>query len=92
MFTINPLGLPPSFHRCLGTTNLIESPQSGVQKRTGNVCRWRDGGMVLRWVAGAYLLPKRISARSRRRIRTSGGAGGRAGPSKKSVTLKEKLA
>jgi len=38
-FTINPLDLPPSLHRCLGTTNLIESPQSGVRKRTGNVCR-----------------------------------------------------
>src|SRR5207245_1656119 len=32
MFTINRLGLPPSLHRCLGTTNLIESPQSGVRK------------------------------------------------------------
>jgi len=55
-FTINRLGLPPSLHRCLGTSNLIESPQSGVRKRTGNVSRWRDGEMVLRWVAGAYLL------------------------------------
>jgi transposase-like protein len=54
-FTINRLGLPPSLHRCLATTNLIESPQSGVRKRTGNVCRWRDADMVLRWVAGAYL-------------------------------------
>lgn len=51
MFTMNHLGLPPSLHRCLGTTNLIESPQSGVRKRTGNVCRWRDGETVLRWVA-----------------------------------------
>jgi putative transposase len=54
-FTLNRLGLPPSLHRCLATTNLIESPQSGVRRRTGNVCRWRDGQMVLRWVAGAYL-------------------------------------
>jgi transposase-like protein len=54
-FTLNRLGLPPSLHRCLATTNLIESPQSGVRKRTGNVCRWRDADMVLRWVAGAYL-------------------------------------
>jgi transposase-like protein len=54
-FTLNRLGRPPSLHRCLATTNLIESPQSGVAKRTGNVCRWRDADMVLRWVAGAYL-------------------------------------
>lgn len=54
-FTLNRLGLPPSLHRCLATTNLIESPQSGVSKRTGNVSRWRDADMVLRWVAGAYL-------------------------------------
>jgi len=54
-FTLNRLGLPPSLHRCLATTNLIESPQSGVAKRTGNVSRWRDADMVLRWVAGAYL-------------------------------------
>ena len=29
-FTINRLGLPASLHRCLATTNLIESPQAGV--------------------------------------------------------------
>ena len=27
-----------SLHRSLAMTNLIESPQSGVRKRTGNVC------------------------------------------------------
>jgi putative transposase len=58
-FTLNRLGLPPSLHRCLATTNLIESPQSGVRKRTGNVCHWRDADMVLRWVAGAYLATER---------------------------------
>ncbi len=58
-FTINRLGLPPSLYRRLATTNLIESPQSGVRKRTGNVCRWRDGDMVLRWVAGAYLVTEK---------------------------------
>jgi hypothetical protein len=58
-FTINRLDLPPSLHRCLGTTSLIESPQSGVRKRTGNVCRWREADMVLRWVAGAYLITEK---------------------------------
>ena len=43
-FTINRLDIPPSLHRCLATTNLIESPHSGVRMRTRRVCRWRDGG------------------------------------------------
>ena len=54
-FTINRLGIAPSLHRCLGTTNLIESPQSGVRMRTRRVCRWRDAAMVERWVAASFL-------------------------------------
>jgi transposase-like protein len=54
-FTINRLGIPPSLHRCLATTNLIESPQSGVRMRTRRVCRWRDAAMVERWVAASFL-------------------------------------
>lgn len=54
-FTINRLGIPPSLHRCLATTNLIESPQSGVRMRTRRVCRWRDAAMVQRWAAASYL-------------------------------------
>jgi putative transposase len=59
MFTIQRLKLPPSLYKCLGTTNVIESPQSGVQKRTGNVTRWRDAEMVGRWVASAWLLTEK---------------------------------
>jgi transposase-like protein len=54
-FTINRLDVPPSLHRCLATTNIIESPQSGVRMRTRRVCRWRDGSMVKRWMASAFL-------------------------------------
>src|SRR5262249_13542675 len=54
-FTINRLDVPPSLHRCLATTNLIESPHSGVRLRTRRVCRWRDGTMVKRWMASAFL-------------------------------------
>jgi transposase-like protein len=54
-FTLNRLGIPPSLHRCLATTNLIESPQSGVRTRTRRVCRWRDARMVERWVAASFL-------------------------------------
>ena len=55
MFTINRLGLPPELRRCLGTTNLIESPNSGIRRGTRRVTRWQDHGMVVRWV-GASLL------------------------------------
>jgi len=54
-FTVNRLGLPATLRRCLCTTNVIESPHSGVRQRTGRVSRWRDGAMVLRWVATAFL-------------------------------------
>jgi putative transposase len=54
-FTINRLGVPPSLHRCLATTNLIESPQSAVRMRTRRVCRWRDAAMVERWAAASFL-------------------------------------
>jgi putative transposase len=56
MFTLQRLKLPPSLYKCLATTNLIESPQSGVARRTHNVKYWRDQGMVGRRVASAWLL------------------------------------
>src|SRR6516162_3318933 len=56
MFTLRRLQIPESLHKCLATTNLIESPQGGVQRRTDNVTRWRDQDMVQRWVASAWLL------------------------------------
>jgi len=59
MFTVNRLGLSPSLSRCLVSTNVIESPHSGVRLRTRKVCRWRDGKMVLRWAAAALLLTER---------------------------------
>lgn len=54
-FTINRLKVPPSLHRCLATTNLIESSQSGVRMRTRRVCRWR-ADMAARWAAAAFLV------------------------------------
>jgi putative transposase len=56
MFTLQRMKLPPSLYKCLATTNVIESPQGGVARRTGNVTRWRDQEMVERWVASAWLL------------------------------------
>jgi putative transposase len=55
-FTINRLDVPASLHGCLATTNvIIESPHAGVRLRTRRVCRWRDSGMVKRWMASALL-------------------------------------
>ena len=54
-FTINRLDVPLSLHRCLATTNLIESPQSAVRMKTRRVCRWRDQAMVKRWAGAAFL-------------------------------------
>jgi len=54
-FTVNRLGLPANLRRCLSTTNLIESPQSGVRMRTRRVCRWRSESMVMYWAASALL-------------------------------------
>jgi len=54
-FTINRLQLPPTLHRCLATTNIIESPNAGVRQKTRRVSRWRNGLMVLRWAAAGFL-------------------------------------
>jgi transposase-like protein len=55
MFTMNRLGLPPSLRRSLGTTNIIESPNSGVRMKTRRVSNWQGGSMVLRWAASGFL-------------------------------------
>lgn len=58
-FTVNRLGLPPTLRRCLCTTNLIESPHSGVRMRTRRVSRWRSQEMVMYWAASAWLETER---------------------------------
>jgi transposase-like protein len=55
MFTINRLGLPKTLRRCLGSTNVIESPNSGIRRRTRRVTHWRNHAMVVRWVAASLL-------------------------------------
>jgi transposase-like protein len=59
MFTLQRLKIPESLHKCLATTNIIESPQGGVERRTHNVTRWRDAEMVQRWVASAWVLTEK---------------------------------
>ncbi|MFH0914819.1 MAG: IS256 family transposase [bacterium] len=54
-FTVNRLSLSVSLRRCLATTNIVESPTSGVRLRTRRVTHWQNGEMVLRWAAAALL-------------------------------------
>jgi putative transposase len=53
--TVTRLGLPPSLLRTFKSTNPIESMNSVGRSVTGNVKRWRDGQMVLRWTAVGML-------------------------------------
>ena len=53
-FTISRLDVSPSLRRSLGSTNLIESPHSGVRRRTRRITKWKNADMVLRWVSGAF--------------------------------------
>lgn len=55
IFTINMLGLPKTLRRCLGTTNIIDSPHSGMRSRCGRVKNWQDHKMVIRWSAVSLL-------------------------------------
>jgi putative transposase len=55
MFTINRLNLPGTLRRCLGTTNLIDSSDSGVRQRTRRVTNWQHGNMALRWAAAGFV-------------------------------------
>ena len=85
-FTINRLGLSPKLRRCLATTNLIESPHSGVRLRTRRVTNWQGGSMVLRKPASAALGGRGVPGdgsqlpphrRLPRAADAQGGAGGR---------------
>jgi transposase-like protein len=54
MYTINRLNLPGTLRRCLASTNLIDSTDSGVRQRTRRVTHWQDASMALRWAAAAF--------------------------------------
>ncbi len=49
------LHLSPSLLRTFKSTNPIESMISVARTVTGNVKRWRDGQMILRWTAAGVL-------------------------------------
>ena len=53
--TVLRLGVPPTLARTLRSTNCIESMISVCREHAGNVKRWRDGQMALRWCAAAMV-------------------------------------
>ncbi len=55
LFTISRLGVPSSLARCLVSTNIIESANSGVRTKTNRVSNWSNGANVLRWAASAFV-------------------------------------
>ena len=72
-FTINRLGLPATLRRCLGTTNLVESPNAGMRLRTRRVTRWPDTKMILGWAAAAYVETDRRCGRAAKHFRRTMG-------------------
>ena len=59
MFTVARLGIDGRLAVTLTTSNLIESMLSIARTTNGNVTRWRDGQMVLRWTAAGILNAER---------------------------------
>jgi putative transposase len=53
--TVLRLGVPPTLARTLRSTNTIESMISICREHAGNVKRWRDGQMALRWCAAGMV-------------------------------------
>ena len=53
--TVTRLGLDGSLLETFKSTNPIESMISIARKVTGNVKRWRNGKMALRWTAAGLL-------------------------------------
>ena len=53
--TVLRLGVPPTLARTLRSTNCIESMISVGREHAGNVKRWRDGQMALRWCAAGMV-------------------------------------
>ena len=50
--TVMALGLPEALERTLSTTNMIENVVGTARTTTGRVRRWRNGAMIIRWLAG----------------------------------------
>jgi transposase-like protein len=65
ILTLQRLGIGGALYRSLRSTNAIENLNGSVAHFTRNVRRWRNGAMIVRWVATAL----RYASRRFRRIR-----------------------
>lgn len=55
ILTVNRLGLPKELRRSLACTNIIENMNGTIRRVCGNVKRWRDASMALRWTAAGMI-------------------------------------
>jgi hypothetical protein len=55
ILTVTRLGLPPDLRRSLACTNIIENMNGTIRRVCGNVKRWRDASMALRWTAAGMI-------------------------------------
>jgi len=55
ILTVTRLGLPPELRRSLACTNIIENMNGTIRRVCGNVKRWRDASMALRWTAAGMI-------------------------------------
>ncbi len=49
--TVMGMGLAPALERTLSSTNVLENLLGAVRATSRRVKRWKEGGMILRWVA-----------------------------------------
>ena len=55
ILTVTRLGLPMQLRRSLACTNIIENMNGTIRRVCGNVKRWRDAKMALRWTAAGMM-------------------------------------
>ncbi len=55
ILTVIRLGLPHELRRSLACTNIIENALGTVRQVSGNVKRWRNAEMALRWTAAGLV-------------------------------------
>jgi transposase-like protein len=55
ILTVLRLGLPMELRRSLACTNIIENMNGTIRRVCGNVKRWRDASMALRWTAAGMM-------------------------------------
>jgi len=57
--TVIAMDLPSGLRRLLASTNSSENINATLRSATGNVKRWRNGRMVMRWVATGFIYAER---------------------------------